>query len=881
VQRYLVLAVSALLIGAAFAIRLAFDNPNDSALALFVLPIALMALVWGGGAGLLTALVCYGLFVTWAVVEDVHVGAFGYVARACVYFPIALIVGVGAERLRESRRSEATVLDRQREILDTSNEAFIAVDREGVISSWNPAAENTFGWPAEEAIGRPLAETVVPERMRAGFSEGLRNFLETGAGPLLGERVEIVALRRDGGEIPIELSLSAAQEGDDWVFHGFMHDISERKESERRLREAARYFELSHDLIGTATTDGYFDRLNDRWQTTLGWTPDELRGRPFVEFVHEDDREATIAETAKLAAGDVTVDFRNRYRAKDGSWHWLDWSAAMVPDEERIYAAARDVTERVAVELANARLGAIVEFSDDAIYGYTLDGEITSWNPAAERLYGYTHEEAIGMSLRDLVPPDRPDDTPALIASIARGAPVKDAESLRIAKDGSRVEVSLTLSPVRDAAGTIVGAATIARDISDRKRTWRYTRAQHQTTGVLAEAPAVPALGGRILPILAQCAEWTWALHWVSDEDDPGRMSCDATWTAPRLRGPVLPVRVGTIWQSPPGAERPVEPVWESTLTEASPVPIAELAASGGVRTAVWVPISIDGRLAAGFEFFAHRPREPDDQLLDVLTAVVAQMGHYIERRRAEQETERTKDEFFSLISHELRTPLTSIIGYTEALAETEGDSLSDRGRGFLDVVDRNARRELRLVGDLLALVRIEAGTFSIEPGSADLAQIVAEAVEAARPNAERHGVDLAVDADDLPEFEGDSYRLGQVVDNLLTNAIKFSPDGGHVDVRVGRRDGRATIEVSDSGMGISPEDRERLFERLFRAKGAAALQIPGTGLGLTIVKAIVDAHGGEIEVESEEGVGTTFRISLPMRPPDRQEREAIKEGLV
>jgi signal transduction histidine kinase len=320
---------------------------------------------------------------------------------------------------------------------------------------------------------------------------------------------------------------------------------------------------------------------------------------------------------------------------------------------------------------------------------------------------------------------------------------------------------------------------------------------------------------------------------------------------------------------------------WESGLSEAAPIPVADRAASGGLRAALWVPITDDRGVWGGFEFFARRPREADPQLIDILATIAAQIRHHVERCRAEQEAERMKDEFFGLISHELRTPLTSIIGYTEALAETEGDSLSDRGRRFLEVVDRNARRELRLVGDLLALVRIEAGTFSIEPGSADLAEIVAEAVEAARPTAERQGVDLSVDADDLPEIEGDPYRLGQVVDNLLTNAIKFSPDGGSVDVRVDRRDGCAMIEVSDSGMGIPPEDRERLFERLFRAKGAAALQIPGTGLGLTIVKAIVDAHGGRIEVESDEGIGTTFRISLPMRLQDRQEREEMKEESV
>jgi PAS domain S-box-containing protein len=438
--------VAALFLAGGFAVRLSVENPTDGVQVLYVLPIALVALEWGVIAGLVTAAASLGLFAAWVEIDDVEVEAIAYFSRAGAFFPIALIVGIGADRLRESRYRESRFEDRQREILETANEAFIAVDRDGSITAWNPAAERLFGWQSEEAIGRPLSETVVPPRMREGFWRGLRHFFQTGEGPMLGERVEIEAVRRDGEEIPIELSLSAARAEDDWTFHGFIHDISERKESERRLEEAARYFELSHDLVCTATLDGRFDQLNGRWQAALGWTPDELRSRPFVEFVHPDDREATARETRRLGEGGEsaeTVAFRNRYRAKDGSWHWLEWTSVAVPGEQRIYAAARDVTERVDVELANERLGAIVEFSDDAIYGYTLDGEITSWNPAAERLYGYTHQEAIGMSLQQLVPPDRPDDTPALIASTARGEPVKDAESLRLAKDGSRVEVSL------------------------------------------------------------------------------------------------------------------------------------------------------------------------------------------------------------------------------------------------------------------------------------------------------------------------------------------------------------------------------------------------------------------------------------------------------
>ena len=194
-------------------------------------------------------------------------------------------------------------------------------------------------------------------------------------------------------------------------------------------------------------------------------------------------------------------------------------------------------------------------------------------------------------------------------------------------------------------------------------------------------------------------------------------------------------------------------------------------------------------------------------------------------------------------------------------------------------MIRRNARRELRLVGDLLLLVRIQTGSFVIEPGKADLRQIIEQAIEAARPTAERHGVALQMRADAVPECEADAHRLGQVVDNLLTNAIKFSPDGGEVGVHLGRHNGSATIEVTDTGMGIPPDERDRLFERLYRAKSATAMQIPGTGLGLSIVKAIVDAHGGAVEVDSEEGVGTTFRVELPLHPHAGDAGQPPKDG--
>jgi signal transduction histidine kinase/CHASE3 domain sensor protein len=235
----------------------------------------------------------------------------------------------------------------------------------------------------------------------------------------------------------------------------------------------------------------------------------------------------------------------------------------------------------------------------------------------------------------------------------------------------------------------------------------------------------------------------------------------------------------------------------------------------------------------------------------------------------ARRDAERMKDEFSALVSHELRTPLTSIIGYLELLrsdAEADGADPAARQRAqFLAVVDRNARRLLRLVGDLLFVAQVEAGELGLEEGDVDLEAVARESVEAAAPRARDGGVELTLDAEPVPLVRGDRDRLAQALDNLVSNAIKFTPDGGRVVVRLMREDDRAVLEVQDTGIGISQPDMQRLFQRFFRTQRATSAAIPGVGLGLTIAQAIVHGHEGQISVQSMDGQGTTFRIELPL----------------
>ncbi|HYY76258.1 MAG TPA: PAS domain S-box protein [Gaiellaceae bacterium] len=243
------------------------------------------------------------------------------------------------------------------------------------------------------------------------------------------------------------------------------------------------------------------------------------------------------------------------------------------------------------------------------------------------------------------------------------------------------------------------------------------------------------------------------------------------------------------------------------------------------------------------------------------------------------RELDRLKDEFIALVSHELRTPLTSIRGYTELLLDGEAGELTDDQRQFLGVVERNSHRLLHLVGDLLFLAQIEAGKLALEVGDLDLGALASESVEAARPAAEEKDVALTLATDTVPLLAGDRARIGQLLDNLVSNAVKFTHSGGRVDVRVRSLESRAVLEVRDSGIGIPAAEQQFLFQRFFRTSTATEQAIQGTGLGLAISKAIVEAHGGEIEVESEEDVGTTFRVKLPLGQ-QVSEREQVAVAL-
>jgi two-component system, chemotaxis family, CheB/CheR fusion protein len=490
-----------------------------------------------------------------------------------------------------------------------------------------------------------------------------------------------------------------------------------------------------------------------------------------------------------------------------------------------------DITELRRAQEQRDQLARIVESSQDAILSKTLDGVVTSWNAGAERMYGYTAREMIGHPVEVLAPPERRAELIPIFERLRRGLRIEPFETVRVRKDGRRLSVILTISPVFGFDGQVMGASAIARDITDSKRAEEELRLGEERYRSLVQALT--------------------SVVWTADAE--GRfVERQTSWE--EYTGQSWEEHAGWGWAQavyPEDRER-IKALWSESLARRTPY-----RAEGRIWNAA----------SAAYRHFAARAVP----LLDADRAVrewVGTVNDVEDRKQAEnalREAGRRKDEFLAMLGHELRNPLAPIRNCLYVLSMP--NATATQTQRALATLERQVLHLTRLVDDLLDVSRISQGKILLRNERLDLVELVRSTVEDHRGALTAAGLALEVELPAGPLWvSGDPTRLSQSIGNVLHNALKFTDHGGRVRVRAGSADGSAVVAIEDNGIGIEPEVLGRLFEPFSQAPPGIDRRRGGLGLGLALVRRLLELHGGTVEASSGgSGRGTEIRLRLPV----------------
>jgi len=615
--------------------------------------------------------------------------------------------------------------------------------------------------------------------------------------------------------------------------------------------------DIEHLLNGTDVATIFLDRqlcirkFTPRIAETFRVIPQDV-GRPLQAFTHDLRYTTLMPDIERVLHGGDAIEaqvwdrrdrcffmrilpYRGRAKSRAASGAVTGERDALEPD-----GVLLTLTDISALEQARSRLAqlsAIVESSDDAIIGNTLDGIITTWNKGAARLYGYPAEQAIGRHVSLLYPTGRKDDITAILDAIRSGESVERRESEHVRRDGTPVPVLVTFSPIHDPSKrTIVGVSCISRDV----------------TQLVAAREEIGEREERIRLLLDSTAEAIYGIDLTG-----ACIFCNSACA--RLLGYGAPADL---------IGKQMHPLIHHTLPDGRPYtpeqsPIfRSMRHRNGAHVDDEVIWRRDGTSFPA-EYWSHPILRTDTVIGAVVTFIDITARRETEREL--QEGVRRREQFLAMLSHELRNPLAAILSATRVLEAGTWANEACLEAGH--VVGRQANHMARLLDDLLDVSRITRGHIALRTETLDLRDTTHSAIEALGPFLAEHGTRLIVDITDEPiPVVGDAARLQQIQANLLSNASKYSPYGGEVRLELRRDAHEAVLRVSDNGRGIEPEMLPRIFDLFVQGTQSLARSEGGLGIGLTLLRSLVELHDGRVEAKSDgPGHGSTFTVWLPL----------------
>ena len=822
--------------------------------------------------------------------------------------------------------SERKRIEDERQVLvslvDNSPDFVGIADPSGRPIYLNPAGRRLVGLPADHPVEKTaivdyyppeerafVSEVILKETVERGRWSGetcLRHWQTQEAIPVSDEHFMILDRRCERvvgmGTVTRDISDARRMAREREELLGREQLARQKAEkANAELREAEERFRLTVDEapIGMAlvSLDGLFVRVNTALAEIVGYTVEELQRLRFQDITHPDDLDSDLGLLSRLIRGEIPrYQLEKRYIRKDGGivWILLSGSILRAPDGTPLYAIAQvqDIAERKraeeALRFSEARFSGIISISADAIISVDEQQRIVLFNEGAERIFGFSRAEALGAPLDLLIPETLRAEHRRHVASFGGGPTASRRMGDRLAtitgrrKNGQEFPAEAAISRLQVGDQSILTVAL--RDATERKRAEDEQRFLAEAGAVLASSldyeETLSTLGQLMVREFAD-----WCIVDLVDRDARPRrlkvVSARASQAslAARFEQLRLDRRQPHLARSVLDTRRPF------VLEQVTPEELASFAQSEehleilrGLqpRSIMGLPLGVRGQLLGVLILIssrASRPYKLEDLRLGEALAERAALA--IENGRLYQAAVRatqSRDEVLGVVAHDLRNPLAAITMQATALRRT-GPDPDRRNPKPIERILRASERMSRLIGDLLDVTLLEAGQLGIERAPVSARQVLTDSVEAHRPMASSASVELRLEIPaDLPDVWGDQHRLLQVLENLVGNAIKFTPVQGRITVGAAPKDGEVLFWVADTGSGISPDGLPHVFDRFWQARKGAR---HGAGLGLPITRGIVEAHGGRIWVDSTLGRGSVFFFTVP-EAPDIEARPSV-----